>query len=225
MQKIDGRAALAVLTDPAFVVPPVPPGTFGIAWLRASVGRFGTGPDHDRRRALAVEIIDRIPPAALQRAGDEHPVVTLARAMGITAPVVDLVREIAQAYRPGTGDDPRADAAVESLIETLSGTHDEQTAARIGVLVQACDATAALIDRLRDRSPASVFRDDPPVAATKRQATAATALPGGHAVEAGEEVLVALAGDLAFGAGPRRCPGRAHALALAGLAPESGGLG
>jgi len=30
-------------------------------------------------------------------------------------------------------------------------------------------------------------------------------------------VTVALNGEMAFGAGPRRCLGRAHALALAGL--------
>jgi cytochrome P450 len=52
------------------------------------------------------------------------------------------------------------------------------------------------------------------VPATRRQAPAAGTV-GGVAVEAGEVVLVSLAGGLAFGAGPRRCPGRAHALALA----------
>jgi hypothetical protein len=256
MPTIRDRAALAVLTDPTLVVPPVPPGTSGIAWLRASVGRFSTGPAHTRRRALSVERITRIPPASLQRADDEHPVATLARAMGITEPVADLVREIAQAYRPGTGDTRRADAAVEKLIKILSSTndgppaagrgalsgadgglpaaeigdpsggHDELTAARIGVLVQACDATAALIARLRDRPPVEVFRDDPPVPVTKRLATIARVLPGGLTVEAGEEVSVALAGDLAFGAGPRRCPGRAHALALCADGDGgSGGLG
>ncbi|MEU4241384.1 hypothetical protein [Actinoplanes sp. NPDC026619] len=224
MQELRGEAALTVLTDPTFVVPPVPSlpplpaGARGIAWLRASVGRFSTGPDHERRRALAVKIIDRVPPAELRRSNDEHPVAALARAMGIGA-VVDLVREIAQAYRPGTGDEPRADAAVESLIVALSGGHDEETAARIGVLVQACDATAALIDRLRDRPLAEVLRDDPPVPFTKRQATVATTFAGGAVVGAGEEVAVALNGELAFGAGPRRCPGRAHAMALAGLTP------
>ncbi|GAA2621465.1 hypothetical protein [Paractinoplanes durhamensis] len=215
---LDPAAALAVLTDPTFVVPPVPPGSAGVAWLRASVGRFSTGVDHERRRALSVEILNRIPAASLRRVDAEHPVATLARAMGIAAPVVALVREIAQAYRPGTGDDSRADAAVEQLITVLAGAHDEPTAARIGVLVQACDATATLIERLRTRPPAEVLAEDPPVPATRRQATTTTALPGGVSVSAGEEVLVALNGDLAFGAGPRRCPGRAHALALADLA-------
>jgi len=41
-------------------------------------------------------------------------------------------------------------------------------------------------------------------------------------VEAGDIVLVGLAGETAFGAGPRRCPGREHALALvAGAAAPS----
>jgi hypothetical protein len=33
-------------------------------------------------------------------------------------------------------------------------------------------------------------------------------------VAAGDIVRVSLAGGVAFGAGPRRCPGRTHALAL-----------
>ena len=97
------------------------------------------------------------------------------------------------------------------------------TAARIGVLAQACQATATLIDRARSRPVADVLRDDPPVPATTRQALVATTV-GGVPVDEGEVVRVALAGHLAFGAGPRRCPGRAHALALvdgalAGQAP------
>jgi cytochrome P450 len=58
-----------------------------------------------------------------------------------------------------------------------------------------------------------VLRDDPPVPATRRQALRAATV-GDVTMEAGEVVLVRLRGDLAFGAGPRRCPGRDHALAL-----------
>ena len=50
---------------------------------------------------------------------------------------------------------------------------------------------------------AAVLAAQPPVPATRRRAPDGTLL------------LVGLGGGLAFGAGPRRCPGEAHALALA----------
>lgn len=213
MKRISGQAALAVLNDPAFVVPPVPPGLWGIGWLRATVGRFSGGAEHRRRRALSVAVLDAIPVEALRSSGPAHPVAALARAMGAEEPVVDLVRDVAQAYLPGTGDELRADQAVDRLVAVFGGVFDEPTAARIGVLVQACNATAALIERARHRPVEEVLRDDPPVPVTKRQATVAATVDG-LTVEAGEVVEVCLGGELAFGAGPRRCPGRAHALAL-----------
>jgi cytochrome P450 len=214
MQQISGRdAALAVLNDPAFVVPPVPPASAGVAWLRAAVGRFSTGEAHERRRALSVAILDAIPLESLRACGPLHPVAVLGRAIGAGEAVVDLVRDVAQAYQPGTGDESRADAAVDRLVAAFGGVFDEPTAARIGVLVQACDATAVLIERARHRPVDDVLRDHPPVPATKRQALVAT-IVGDLTIEAGEVVRVSLAEDLAFGAGPRRCPGRAHALAL-----------
>jgi cytochrome P450 len=214
MQRIDDRdAVLTVLNDPAFVVPPVAAAYAGVAWLRATVGRFSTGEAHERRRALSVAILDGISPESLRACGPVHPVAVLARAMGVDAPVVDLVRDVAQAYQPGTGDESRADVAVAGLVALFGGAFDEPTAARIGVLVQACEPTAVLIERARHRPVDDVLRDDPPVAATKRQALVATTV-GGVTVDAGEVVQVRLGGDLAFGAGPRRCPGQAHALAL-----------
>jgi cytochrome P450 len=214
MQLISGHdAALAVLHDPAFVVPPVPPAAAGVGWLRATVGRFSTGPSHERRRALSVGVLAAIPVRSLRAAGSTHPVTALSRAVGVRECVVDLVRDVAQAYQPDTGDEARADAAVDRLVAACGGVFDEPTAARIGVLVQACDATAVLVDRARHRPVHEVLRDQPPVPATRRQALAATTV-GAVTVAAGEVVRVALAGDLAFGAGPRRCPGRRHALAL-----------
>jgi hypothetical protein len=133
--------------------------------------------------------------------------------MGVHDDVVNLVREIAQAYQPDTGDETRADAAVDRLVAIFGGVPDEPTAARIGVLVQACDATATLIERARHRPVEDVLRDDPPVPATRRQAVVTTTV-GDVIVEAREVVRVSLADGLAFGAGLRRCPGRAHALAL-----------
>lgn len=213
MQHISGPAAAVVLTSPAFIVPPVPPAATGVAWLRASVGRFANGEVHQRRRALSIAVLEAIPPDSLRGGCHLHPVEVLAQAMGIGEPVVDVVRDIAQAYQPGTGDDARADQAVKQLIRLLAGRHDEMTAARIGVLVQACEPTAALIERARLRSVEEVLSEDPPVPATKRQAR--TPVTVGHVtVEADELVSVGLAGDLAFGTGPRRCPGRVHALAI-----------
>src|SRR5205814_6115539 len=214
MQQINGRdAALAVLTDPVFVVPPVPPASAGVAWLRATVGRFSNGAAHERRRALSIAILDTIPLESLRAGGQMHPVAVLAAAMGLDAAVVDLVRDVAQAYQPGTGHESRADAAVARLVAVFGGVFDEPTAARIGVLVQACQPTKALMERARHRPVDAVLRDDPPVPSTKRQALV-RATVGDAMVEAGEVVQVRLAGDLAFGAGPRRCPGRAHALGL-----------
>jgi cytochrome P450 len=224
MQTIrDHDAARAVLNDPTFVVPPVPPASSGIAWLRATVGRFSSGGVHQRRRALSIALLETIALDDLRTSGPEHPVAVLARAIGTSAPVVDLVRDAAQAYQPDTGDESRADAAVDRLVVIFGGVYDEPTAARIGLLVQACTPTTTLIDRARQHPVEDVLRDDPPVPATKRQATVATGV-GDVTVKAGEVVRVGLAGDLAFGAGPRRCPGREHALALVHGALVEGAL-
>ena len=214
MQWISGRDAHTVLTDPAFVVPPVPDAPAGVAWLRATVARFSSGPVHQRRRASAVSVLDAIPPASLRVGAGGHPVDILARAMGCDGPVAGLVRDVAQAYQPGTGDETRADAAVDRLVAVFGGVFDERAAARIGVLVQACQATEALIERARHTTVDDVLRENPPVRATKRQALTGTTV-GGVRIEAGEVVLVPLSGDLAFGAGPHHCPGQAHARALA----------
>lgn len=219
MQQIsDHDVALAVLTDPAFMVPPVPPASAGVAWLRATVARFSTGTVHQRRRALVIALLDAIPLESLQAPGRVHPVAILGRAIAADEPVIDLVQDIAQAYQPGTGDDSRADLAVDRLVAVFGGAFDEPTAARIGLLVQACQATAVLVERARHRRIHQVLRENPPVPATKRQALATTTV-GDVTIEAGEVVQVWLADDLAFGAGSHRCPGRAHALALACGAP------
>src|SRR4051794_40820459 len=101
----DPDTALAVLKDSDFVVPPVPPGAHGISWLRATVGRFSSGRSHERRRAVSVAILEAIEPDRLRMSGAEHPVAVLAWAMGAPEGIVDLVRDVAQAYQPGTGDE------------------------------------------------------------------------------------------------------------------------
>ncbi|MGI5244114.1 hypothetical protein [Dactylosporangium sp. CA-139066] len=188
----------AVLADPSYLVPEAPPAATGIAWLRSAVSRFCNGATHARRRALVEELLAGIDPGELRAPYAGHPVSRLALALGVAAPVADDVRTAAAAYQTG---DAAADEAVERLVAAFGGAHDERTAARIALLVQACDATAALVERARARPVDEVLRDDPPVPATRRVAPD------------GEVVLVSLEGA-PFGAGPRACPGREHALAL-----------
>jgi hypothetical protein len=185
------RAALDTSVDP------VPDAAAGVAWLRAHVARFSAGEDHRRRRGLAVAELSRVDPGELARRAAQRggpPVEVLAD--------VDLV---AASYQPHSPLAPGADEAVSRLIEACGGTPDEDTAARIGLLVQACAATAALVRAAGERggdgedSVRVVLRDDPPVRFTRR---------GGALVD------LASAG-LPFGAGPHACPGQEHAIALA----------
>ncbi|RII16036.1 2-methylisocitrate lyase [Streptomyces sp. YIM 130001] len=238
----DVRAALA---DPALA--PELPATDGgetgasVGWLRATAARFSTGAAHRRRRALVEAELASLDADLLRRAATEAPpgdlrtrvVRTLATALGMPDPATvaeDVV--VSRAYFRGT--DPAADAAVERLVRLLAPEAAdadplESGAQRIGLLVQACEATAALVeaadadtDADADAVPlAHVLRRTPPVRTMRRLATLATRL-GGRDIAEGDLVLldVATAGrthpvPLAFGAPPRVCPGRTHALALA----------
>lgn len=189
-----------VLTDPEFLVPSVPdspPG--GVAWLRSSVARFSSGAAHRRRRALAVAELEPVDPEVLRLRAAERgdgPVEVLAEALGLPADVADDVAVVAKSYQPHTAITEEADRAVARLVEACGGVADEATANRVGLLVQACDATKALV------ANTVAGRTDPPVPLTRRVA------PDGALVE------VSLA-EVPFGIGPHACPGRAHALALA----------
>lgn len=289
----DVRAALA---DPA-LVPELPtsegasdggPVGASVAWLRAAVARFSSGEAHRRRRALVEAELARLEPAALWRAAATGPkeelrvrvVRALAEALGMPEPgaVAEAVTVVAGAYFGGT--DPAADEAVARLVARLApaGADEaalEAVANRIGLLVQACDATATLVESCAtatlvescagaalvesaagsdvppaagaapvkaaagsdvppaagdtptdaatspDVPPARVLREDPPVRTMRRTAARATRV-GGREIAEGDVVLLDLATaqrahpvPLAFGAPPRVCPGRAHALALA----------
>jgi cytochrome P450 len=214
----DARGVRAVLTGDGYRVPPVDPhARTGIGWLRATVARFCDGPEHERRRGYAVDLLAGIDPVDLRRqayertlagAGDAREVVVgvLARALGVRdRDLTPAVATVARAYQPHTGGGREADEAVATLIDAFGGVADEATAARIGLLVQACDATAALIDAAsRHGDVARALRLEPPVRRTRR-------------VRDGAEIQVDLAADpaLAFGAGVHRCPGSAHATAIA----------
>ncbi|MGW2374375.1 hypothetical protein [Kitasatospora sp. NPDC001683] len=223
----------AALADPALVPPPATPGRYGtVAWLRATVARFSAGEPHARRRALVLADLERLDPARLRvlAAGGFEPDVrlrvvrTLARALGLADPeaVARDVRVVGRAYFEPAPDDPAADAAVARLLPAMGDDDPETAANRIGLLVQACDATATLVEHARrSGGPAAALRDDPPLRTMRRFAARATEV-GGVAVPAGAHVLLDLDAarepdrePLAFGAPPRLCPGRSHALAIA----------
>jgi cytochrome P450 len=228
---ITGHAeAHAVLVDPRFTVPPLPPEASAglMGWLREHVGRFSTGEAHARRRGYAVTVLAGIDPMTLRRRATELadngrppeqvPVIALAEALGVPCAekdaAVDAVATVARGYFPGTDAGAAGEAAVAYLIGVFGGAADEPTAARIGLLAQACQATAGLITNALRGSAAleATLRDDPPVRALRRQNVASGAIVEIDVAAANRD---AADGHLTFGAGPRECPGREHALAIA----------
>ncbi|WP_158849810.1 isocitrate lyase/PEP mutase family protein [Saccharothrix deserti] len=177
-----------LLLNEAYVVTPVPLAESGVAWLRAGVARFSEGVDHSRRRAFVERTLSTVDLASLRRAG--APVAVLAEALGLSRSVASDVAVVARCYQPHVEVTREADEAVARLVAACGGVWDEETANRIGLLVQACDATRALIAGV-----------EPPVPVTRRVA------PDGAVVEVDLR-------DAWFGAGRHSCPGRAHALAL-----------
>ncbi|MGB2567302.1 cytochrome P450 [Micromonospora citrea] len=262
----------AALLDPALGVPRArsgPPGT--LAWLRATVARFSGPERHPPRRAATLTVLAGLDPDQLareaarltvaeldRRAGRpdvparlarDVPLRVLAVRLGLADPAaaVPAVAVVAAAYQPGA--DPaavrRADDAVADLVANCPAGPDESTAHRIGLLVQACDAIAGLIDAATRHArvlPAAVstrdllgevLRLDPPVRATRRVATVAAEVAG-WPIPAGAVLLLrfdaanrdpAVFTDpdrftpgrpaLTFGVGAHGCPGDRHALALA----------
>jgi hypothetical protein len=218
-------AATALLSDPGYDVVPADTvgATSGVGWLRATVCRFATGGVHVRRRALVEQRLATLDPSALRHhahqlsTGDADAgavtVTVLAAALGSTADVAPLVAAIAPAYFPGSVVPPQADAAVDALVAVLGGEYDEQTAAVIAILVQAHDPTAGLVTRARVGAAAGLdgtLRDDPPVPFLWRVG------PDGARVRVDVRAANQDGGPpLTFGVGPRPCPGREHALAIA----------
>jgi cytochrome P450 len=245
----DPALVRAILTDPGYTVPDpgcaAPPRT--MHWLRQNVARFSNGTDHARRRELAESLLRPLEPVRLRAAARDRtsavideaggspfdvmtrvarrvPGLVLAAALGCTDPelLIGHLAPVAAVYQPGPTDPSTADGSVARLAELMPGGPDEQVAARIGLLIQAYDATAGLIGNavvagIRADRPApaeqlvaQVLRADPPARLTRRLT------PSGETIAldltvAGDDP----AGHLAFGYGQRFCPGAASATALA----------
>ena len=137
-------------------------------------------------------------------------------------------------------DSVEADAAVARLVaafaEVPGPSSPEEIANRVSILIQAHEATGSLVERaakhMTDGADAAdvdavireTLRHDPPLLTMRRTALRATCVAGVDIAE-GDLVTLDIAaanrdGDtsapvLTFGSEPRRCPGEAHALALA----------
>ncbi|MFJ9608557.1 hypothetical protein ACIRS1_19690 [Kitasatospora sp. NPDC101176] len=141
-------------------------------------------------------------------------------------PAMGCGEEGAEQEDPGQEGAGREDTGQERAGRESAGREgagQERAANRIGLLVQACEATAALVEHARRGTGLeAALRDDPPVRMMRRVAARDTAVAG-VALPAGTPVLLDLVAaqepdrePLTFGASPRICPGRAHALAIAG---------
>jgi cytochrome P450 len=179
------------LEDPAYSMPVTPDAPGGVAWLRSSVVRFSDGDVHQRRRALVVNVIDRL--GLVPAAGS--PTQSLLTALGLRPDLEADVALVAASYQPHFPQTDDADAAADRLVAACGG-RTEEAGATVCVLVQAHAATLALVEAQRAGSTG------PPVPFTRRVG------------RDGDEVLVDLT-DAHFGRGPHHCPGEQLARHLA----------
>jgi len=256
-------AVCAAFVDPTCGVPPArSDGSIAtLNWLRDNVCRFSNSEEHQRRRALVEAELDQIDAgwlraaarertrSELTRAGDAAwdvlarvtrpvPVGVLASALGVpdTEPVVESTVVVAAVYLRGQGS-ADVDAHVQRLVRLLGPEATEAVANRIGILVQACNATAALVEaalrlsrQCAEKWPvealiAETLRYDPPARSTQRECPSCRQVTLDLAAANRDPAVFEDAdrfdpgrsqvGNLAFGYGPRSCPGHAQATALA----------
>ncbi|MGK5557892.1 cytochrome P450 [Actinomadura kijaniata] len=240
----------AVLADPGFTVVPAGgdggPGT--LDWLRRTVCRFSEGETHRRRRAVVERELARIDPAGLRRAARVRPdaVAVLGRALGVTdADTLAAAVPVAAAGYLSGERPPGVDAAVAALVGLLGPGPDETVANRIAILVQACEATAALVrstlglargladpDRWDAESlVVETLRFAPPVPALRRVAAGAPVVLDVRSANRDPAVFAdperfdpgrSGPAHLTFGSGRRPCPGAVHAVQIAAGAVEAG---
>lgn len=172
---------------------------------RALMARFSTGTEHRRRRGLVVRELSRIDAGQARRLSRERTLERIRRAPGGR---VDIMGALARRVPVG--------ALAAMLRRHHPATDDPEVAAnRLGILIQARDATAGLIGNsillaftTHQGVPveallAETLRVDPPVRNTARFGE-------------GTRFVVDLASaGLPFGAGAHACPGRDLAMAIA----------
>lgn len=146
------------------------------------------------------------------------PLTALAAALGVGDDDIEATVDAALAAVPGYLNPDlaaaTADESVAFLVKTLGPAEPEHVANRIGLLMQACDATAALVgnallaafaadeDETVDDTIARTLTDDPPTLRTRRIS------PDG-------DLLTVDISTCTFGTGRRPCPGADQATALA----------
>jgi cytochrome P450 len=205
---------------------PAPP----VGSVQAHMARFSEGDEHERRRAIAEARLAVLDPGKLRAAAYERtaallagrdevevigeltrtvPVAVLAAALGATDAdaAVATTRRLCLALALPEGSEP-ADGwpevrALAFLLGLDGDANGEEAVNVVALLFQAMDATAGLIGNALRAGAAP-----PPVTVVRTL----------RVTPAGERRAVDLAAadpPLPFGAGRHRCPGEAHALALA----------
>jgi hypothetical protein len=141
--------------------------------------------------------------------GRTVPVRVLGRALGVEQPedleaLAAAVPIAAAGYLTGAPSEPVLEAAVTTLRRILGPGTDEAVAAPIGLLLQAYEATATLVETALALgvNAREALRLKPPVAALRR------VTPGGEIIEV--DITAA-----PFSSGRRPCPGEAQAMAIA----------
>jgi cytochrome P450 len=215
-----------------------------IAALQARMARFSDGDDHRRRRDAAEAVLRDLDPDEVRRATcravDVHlhpgtidlmplarrvPATVLAHALDLpdAAAAVDAVDLLCRRLAPATADVERPDGArAADALARAFGPLDDAVVARVSVLFQTMDATAALVAAAVIAHVGHPGRDEavPPIMLTTRTLAEGCRI-GGVALPAGARVLVHLGaasvagGNRTFGRGAHACPGANIATAIA----------